>query len=71
MEEEKFCTCRYMHDMEKRVEKGAIRLKIPMVDTYTAHPPVWFGDDEQLPPYKPMNQVGGYQKHRLYSLLTL
>lgn len=22
MEEEKFCTCRYMHDMEKRVEKG-------------------------------------------------
>lgn len=38
MEEEKFCTCRYMHDMEKRVEKGGNKMKITMVDTYTAYP---------------------------------
>lgn len=27
MEEEKFCTCRYMHDMEKRVKKRGNKIE--------------------------------------------
>lgn len=71
MEEEKFCTCRYMHDMEKRVKKGGNKIENSNGRHIHRTPPCVVWDDEQLPPYKPMNQVGGYQKHQLYPLLTL